>query len=534
MKLDRTRTLTELAGLLDAELLLPEGLKETPSLEEVSTDSRVIGENCLFAALRGEKTDGHLYAGTAVRNGAAALLLHEREIAEKLSPECPVLLVADTSEALGRLARQYREAVNPILAAITGSVGKTSTRDVVAAMLGASFKVHQTKKNLNNVFGVPYTLFDMPRDTEAAVIECGMDRRGELSQIARTTGPDLVMITNIGTSHIERLGNRLAIAEAKAELISGLRPGGALVLQAEDPYLLKLAERYAAEIPTYFVSSGGIAARFRTVLAEDEAFAGSAGPERLEALRQKAAACPSPCRFKALPPGTLFEAYDVKTGPVSLDASLRALLPSGECLDLPPFHLDKPALQQVSNVLFGVAAVLLTEGSLPRALEALASLKLTSGRQELIPLGNGSLLLDDCYNASPESMKAAFALAERLAADEGEGGKPRKAYAVLGGVNELGSYAEALHKDIGRAAGESRFAAYYFLGPWADAMAGGVLAVRPDAEVHCFETQDELIGALTAREAPDSLYLVKASRGYEMEKTCAALREAFGKPRTGP
>lgn len=499
-------------------------------ISEIVTDSRKALPGSLFVAVKGERTDGHLYLEQAVKNGASALMVEKKEAAETYRDACPVLLVRDTAEALGAAARLYRDKVNPELIAVTGSVGKTSTRDLIAAALGSEKKLHRTRENLNNLFGVPYTLLDMPRDTEIAVIECGMDRRGELSRLSRVTAPDMAVLTNIGTSHIERLGSRTEILCAKAELLDDMKEGGAVLINGEDPYLLKLAEEKSLERPFYFVSASGSAAALRTRLPEDEAYP-PAGRDELRRQALKAAGYKGPRRFRALPPGTVIESRNLRLRPDGMEAEVFLIRPDGSEEQLPSVRMDRPAPQQAANMLFALLSAVLSEVSAEKAARALAEVKLTSGRQEFFALEGGGLLLDDCYNASPESMKAAFALADGLAS--GEKTYHRKA-AVLGGVNELGDYAEVLHRDIGRAAGEACFDVYYLLGPQAETMAAGIRERKPEAEVFCFEAQDAMIEHLRADLMPGMLILVKASRGYALEHSCRMILDTLGSGAAGP
>lgn len=526
--MEKTFLLEEYVKAMDADLLAPDPAAAGQlEITEVSTDSRTIKAGGLFIALIGERTDGHLYLDKAAARGASALVVSDRAAGELWGAKLPVLVVKDTAQALGTAARLYREKVNPNLIAISGSVGKTSTRDMVAAALSASDRVHKTADNLNNVFGVPYTILAMPGDCETAVIECGMDRKGKLRQSSKTAAPDIVMLTNIGTSHIENIGSRRGILEAKTELTESMRPGGALVLNGEDPFLLDLAEQKAGECPLYFVTSLGLTSFLQTPLsAEDKSQTKGGGRERLQALARRAAEYQGPRRYKNLPPGSIIEIYDVKISRAGLAARLRLRLPEGELKELAPVKLPKPALQQAANILYAAAALLLLGRPLQAGLAALQHVNLTSGRQELIPLREGGLLIDDCYNASPESMKAAFALCEALLKEDAYD----EVVAVLGGVKELGEYAASLHELIGEAAGRTAFSSYYLLGDYANNLAAGIRKSRAEADIHTFAAQEDLLKALEPRLRPNSLYLVKASRGYALEHSCRLIRRVLGEP----
>ena len=519
--------LNEIIAACDAEVLFagPPEAADRP-LAAVSTDSRTIRKGDLFIALSGERTDGHLYIDQAVKNGAAAVLAEKREAAEAYAAELPCLITGDSSLALARIARLWREKVNPVLIAVTGSVGKTSVRDMSAEALGVSSSVHKNEANQNNIYGVPYTLLAMPEDTEIAVIEAAMDRRGELSRISEATAPDIVMINTIGTSHIERLGSRRAIKEAKAELLEKLRPGGPLVLNGEDPFLLDLAEEKLSEMPLIFLSSKGRCTSLQTPLTtEDRKISKGASPERLKELARKASAYKGPMRFPALPCGTILEIEELESAESGMRVKLSAVLPDGQRAYAAEARFDKPALQHAANVLFAYAALLLCEKPLQEGLDALRTMRFTGSRQEMTPLKGGGLLIDDCYNASPESMKAAFSLVSRLAAGEK---KYKSITAVLGGVKELGRFAGPLHREIGRAAAGAPFDCFYLIGEYAGEMAAGIRERRSGARICCLDTQEELLHALESAAQPGTLYLVKASRGYQLEKSCALIQKKLG------
>ncbi|NLF19839.1 MAG: UDP-N-acetylmuramoyl-tripeptide--D-alanyl-D-alanine ligase, partial [Clostridiaceae bacterium] len=239
--MERAFTLNELAAACDGLLLGTTGGGQT-RIQELCTDSRLDLQDSLFVALVGERLDGHDYLAQAVENGAAALLVHNEILAKQWQTKLPVLLVEDTESALRAIARFYRDSLDLTVVAVTGSVGKTSTRDTIAQALRDQVVVHQTKANLNNMFGVPYTLLDTPLAAEVAVIECGMDHLGEIRDASLAAHPDITIITNIGTSHIENLGSRATILKAKAEILISQKSGGPLVINGEDPYLLQLAQ----------------------------------------------------------------------------------------------------------------------------------------------------------------------------------------------------------------------------------------------------------------------------------------------------
>ncbi len=515
--MDLSYTLYELTEAVGGTLSGP-GDAGSLKIKEVLTDSRAdLGES-VFLALAGERLDGHDYLAQAVSQNAAALLIHKPELAETYREQVPVILVEDTEDALRKIARNYRDRLDLTVVAVTGSVGKTSTRDTIAQALADQLTVHRTLDNLNNNFGVPFTILQTPTDADVAVIECGMDRPGKIANASFSSHPDITVITNIGTSHIEKLGSRQAILEAKAEIVEQQKAGGPLILNGEDPYLLKLAQAEVTKRPLIFFTTAGQAGSLRTVLAEDREMP-EASQAVLDQLIEQAAAYPGEQRF-ALPAGTLFRAAAVEESAGGMTFRIYCERPGEEPELLPEVRLTRPGLQQLSNALCALAVTMLVDLDPQRAANALRELRLTSGRQQVEELGEGSLLIDDTYNASPESMRAAFHFTEVLRQNPAY----QQSVLVLGGVNELGEYAQELHQSIGRSAGESDFQLYYLLGPWAEALATGIREGAPEAKIRTFTDQALLIKALATEELSRSVILVKASRGYQMEHVCSALR----------
>ncbi len=521
--MERQYTVREMTQVVEGALFAPPGMENT-WISEVKTDSREDLSGAAFFALAGEKMDGHDFLEAAREQHAVAFVVHQEEKVQAYKDFLPVILVQDTEKALRSLARAYRDELGLKVVAVTGSVGKTSTRDTIAQALSGELAVHQTRENLNNNFGVPFTLLATPKSAEVAVIECGMDRPGKIRLASEASHPDIAVITNIGTSHIEKLGSRQGILAAKAEILSALKPGGTLVVNGEDPYLLALAEKEAGTRPLVFVTSSGQAGSLRTILAEDQAL-----PEATEAelmrVAKVAAAYDGENRF-GLPSGTVLRAADVEESAAGMSFTLLCDRPGKAQEVLPAVRLVTPGLQQLHNALVALAVAKLLGLDVGRAANQLRELRLTSGRQQVEELGGGSLLIDDTYNASPESMRAAFHLAGVLAQNPSF----KKRVLFLGGVNELGSYAEVLHKDIGLAAGKSHFDEYLLLGPWAETMAAGIREVDPEASIETFAEQEEILALIAKASYEDTVFLVKASRGYRMETICRALRVKF--PRT--
>jgi UDP-N-acetylmuramoyl-tripeptide--D-alanyl-D-alanine ligase len=488
-------SLTDVLRWTGARLAWPPAQPSRLIFRSLSTDTRSVGPGDLFLALRGRQFDAHDFLSHALAAGATGIiaettapavdeLLMDPAMTEPGAP--PILLVSDTLHALQQIAAGYRQTLPGTVIGITGSVGKTSTRQMVAACLQTRMQVHQTRGNFNNEIGLPQTLLQAAADDQAIILEMGMRGSGEIDLLSRVAAPDLAVITNIGISHIERLGSQQAILTAKAEIINGLKPDGLLLLNGDDPMLRTLGRRLAGSRRVGFVTT-------------DPALADSL-PGCLLLL------------------GTQIQAVDQQTR-----FTARLLLSDRATADLKvdvPVLLTQPGRHHVQNALLGLAVA--CELGLPLAAAAAGASQYenTGNRQRLIKVG-GMLVMDDSYNASPESMLAALRTLSGLAGDN-------RLLAALGGMLELGSHSHAAHRMVGDAAARAGYQRILALGPSAADIASGAHAVDPDLPVDCFDSQAHLITALLAALKPGDHILVKGSRGYAMEKVTEAILAAAG------
>ena len=228
-------TPAELASALNGKLLF-EGTK---TIKGAVIDSRAVSDSDLFVAVKGENTDGHNYIASAAKSGAAAVLVEKVgiDISEVKEHSCSVILVENTVSALGIFAKKYKETIPSKTVAVTGSVGKTTTRQFVYSVLSSELNTHKTEGNYNNELGLPLTVLKLNESHDAAVFELGMSAKGEISYLTDIVRPDIAVITNIGTSHIEYLGSREGIRDAKLEIAEGLKPDGVLILNGDEPLL---------------------------------------------------------------------------------------------------------------------------------------------------------------------------------------------------------------------------------------------------------------------------------------------------------
>ncbi len=430
-------------------------------------DSRAVKPGDLFVAVPGERTDGHRFLVAAAEAGAAAVLIRERtaDLPELTVRGLSVILCRDTVASLGRLAAAHKAECGALTVAVTGSVGKTTTRQYIASVLSQRFSTHKTEGNYNNELGVPLTLLSLRPSQEAAVLELGMSARGEISYLTGLVRPDLAVITVIGTAHIEFLGSREAIRDAKMEIAEGLRPGGRLILNGDEPLL--------AGVPgACYVSLQNPKADFQAV-----ELAGTEDGMRFT-LR-----CPGfeirDCRIPTLGTHTV------------LDASYAAAI----------------------GVLAGLSPDEIRAG--------LASFEGVGMRQRICRRGGITYILD-YYNASPESIRASLTVACSLAAENGG-----RTVAVLGSVLELGENAERLHREIGRFVAASGVGRLFTFGKEAAYIADeAVKAGMPPETVSVFTDTDDA-GSVTdaVRQAlrPGDAVLLKASHSLRLERIAEPL-----------
>lgn len=354
---------------------------------QVSTDTRNLSEGSLFVALTGEHFDGHDFVGQAAQKGAALVMANEgKDIPENI----PAIFVPDTLKALGKLASAYRRLFNIPVVAVTGSVGKTSTKEMIAAILSAKYRVHKTKGNFNNEIGLPLSVLELDDSHEAAVFEMGMRGFGEISLLSRIVRPDIAIITNIGISHIERLGSRQNILKAKLEILDGLNPEGTVVLNGDDELLSGLRGLLNYKTIFYGINEG------QDIWAYDLT---SKGEE-----------------------GIIFQ---VRTK----DSDMELFLPA-------------VGMHNVHNALAGIAVAGILNMSADDIKRGLLNYSGDSMRMN-IEEKNGIKLINDSYNAAPSSMQAALSVLCEI-------GSGKRKWAVLGDMLELGDWSEEAHREIGR------------------------------------------------------------------------------------
>src|SRR5579864_282968 len=377
---------SQIAKLAEATLECGDG---NVSVERVSTDSRTIKKGELFVALRGENFDGHKFVEEVAKNGAAGAIV-DGSWTGKSAGKFAVIRAKDTLVAYQTLAANYRKSLSIKVLAITGSNGKTSTKDFAASVLGRKFRVTKTQGNFNNHVGLPRTILDATSRDEVAVWEIGMNHPGEVAPLAKIAAPDAAIITNIGAAHIEFMGSREAIAQEKGMLAEAVGSDGTVILNADDPFMEGIARRTRARVVFAGINNGTLRATEIEQSADGSEFTILEGAHR--------------CRAQ----------------------------------------LSVPGLHMVGNALLAVAAGRAFGVPLEECAIGLATAPLTKARLQIKEV-NGVQFLDDSYNANPDSMKAALRTLVELHADG-------KKIAVLGEMRELGPETERGHREVGQEA----------------------------------------------------------------------------------
>ena len=448
-------SLFRIAQLAEGSLSSGDG---TVVIDKISTDSRTIKRGEMFVALRGENFDGHSFIGSAAAAQAAGGMVAS-DWKGKVPKDFALIRVKDTLQGYQQLAAGYRKSLRLNVVAITGSNGKTSTKDFAAAVLARRFRVTKTQGNFNNHVGLPRTILEATSQDEVAVWEIGMNHPGEVAALAKVAAPDVAIITNIGVAHIEFMGSRERIAEEKGALAEAVGRMGTVILNADDPFTASIAAR----------------SRGKVILAGT-----NAGAIRAGEISQSGS-------------GTDFTIFEGAH-------RCRAQLPV-------------PGLHMVQNALLAVAAGRVFGLSLEDCAAGLVAAPLTKARLQIKDI-HGVRFIDDTYNANPDSMKAALRTLVELDADG-------KRMAVLGEMKELGSESELAHREVGETAATFGIDQLVTIGDVAEAIARAArasglentIAVRSTAEAA------KLLGEIAQ---PGDLILVKGSRSARTEQVIQA------------
>lgn len=447
---------------------LPKGLPPEAVFSRVCIDSRAVREGDLFIAIRGNRFDGHDFASEALRKGAVAAVVEQQWLARQKRRAVrgqPFIVVPDTLEALQALARYHRRRLGIPVIGITGSNGKTTTKEMVTSVLATRYRVLRSEASFNNHIGVPLTLLRLRLAHEVAVLEMGTSRPGEIAELCGIAVPTSAVITNVGPAHLEFMGDLDTVARAKGELAEAIGRGGFLVLNADDERVLAMGEESEARVITFgFGKNADI-------------------------------------RGRALEP---------------LEGAFWSFCYN----DTPPIQLKVAGLHNVANAL-AAAAVGEVMGCTPEQVrQGLEACRGVAHRSELVRAGE-IVILNDAYNANPASAVTALELLR-----DWKNGRPHRRVAVLGDMLELGERSSELHRRLGEQAYASGVELLLAVGGFADELSGGALTsgMRPEC-VHRSGDVEEAWEVLRTLLRPGDLVLLKGSRRVGLEGLVERIRE---------
>lgn len=412
-----------------------------------NNDTRILEPGQLFVVLQGAR-DGHDFIPMAMEKGAAAVLC-SRKVGDY-----PAIYVSDPRKALGDIAREELKRIGPKVVAVTGSVGKSTTKEMITTVLESTYRVSKTPANHNNDIGMPMAILGMPANTQVAVLEMGMNHFREIAYLSKIAHPDIAVIINIGTMHIEFLGSQIGIRQAKMEIVEGMDPKGMLLLNGDDT-LLRYLDRQPTQRITYFGKSDGCDVQALDVRQEGQTL-----------------------HFRA------------QAGRLTI-----------------PITMELEGEHYVADAMAAIAVALKLAVPSERISKSLAAFRNMTGRQEILKV-KGYTIINDCYNAGPESMAAALGVL---------GNRPGRRIAVLGDMLELGDCAQAEHYKIGRIAAEKADMVFAY-GPHANRVIDGIITGgMPESMGMAFEDRSKMAEALKRAAKPGDVILFKGSHGMHLE-----------------
>jgi UDP-N-acetylmuramoyl-tripeptide--D-alanyl-D-alanine ligase len=446
------------------------GPQDAPPFSGIGIDSRRISLRDLFVAIKGETHDGHRFADDVVRQGGHGVVVARSKLAELpwdrwVDNQVTCIVVDDTVAALGRLAAYHRDRNRAEVVAITGSNGKTTTRQMTASVVSQRFDTLSTRKNFNNNIGLPLTLLELCPDHRWAVVELGMNAPGEIAALATICRPNIGVITNVAPAHLEGVGSLEGVMNAKGELLEKIGAEGTAVLNADDPLVRRLSQRAQCEVLLFGVS-----------------------------------------------PESVVRAESIDLG--GRDSHFDLLLPDGRVR----ITLNIPGAFMLLNAL-AAAAVGHTIGlSAAEIKSGLENFEPAAGRMSILTTQTGIHVIDDTYNANPGSMAAALTTLKVLR-------KQQRAYVVTGDMRELGRHSEKLHHELGMLCTRSGIDGLLATGDFAGLVADGARQAGMSPGAIVTGTKDDLLFALRRILRPGDWVLVKGSRAMAMEDVVWGLKK---------
>jgi UDP-N-acetylmuramoyl-tripeptide--D-alanyl-D-alanine ligase len=438
----------------------------------ISTDSRLVSKGNLFIALKGEKFDGHDFVRTAMKQGAAGVLAQdEAKINQALANESfTVIKVADTLTALGDLAQAWRRLFPIPVIGLTGSSGKTTTKEMMAAIIGRKKNILKTEGNLNNLIGLPQTIFRLTREHELVILEMGTNTRGEIKRLTQIAMPDMGLITNVGPAHLAGFGSMDVVRDEKSDLFLNMSPSGIAIINLDDEAVTTVAERWNGRRITFSMSPNA------DVTVKDIERNGVKG-----------------VRFNLVAGGS--------TQKVEMKIA---------------------GLHHVHNAMAAAAAAVAVGIDQKTIAEGLAAFRPFSGRMEIMRLHNGTFLLDDSYNANPASVREALMTLKDLKIHH-------NGYVFLGDMLELGEEAGEMHRKIGMLIATIGVNALFLQGDFSEITAAGAAegGLSPE-NIFFLSDKEKGIDYLREHLKKGDWILVKGSRGMKMERIAAQICDDFG------
>lgn len=442
----KNMTLEKMTKAINAELYAADA-DINQEITSISIDSRAIKKGGLFIATRGERVDGHEFISEVIQNGAFAVLCEKKPLEESI----PYILVEDSLEALLKLSEYYRNQLNVKIVAITGSVGKTTTKEFMASVLSRKYKVLKTKGNQNNLIGLPLTIFEIKDTDEIAILEIGINQYGEMERMAKAAAPDVCVMTNIGECHLEFLGSLEGVLEAKTKMLDYMHVDGTLISNGDDRMLLSIPQPRAKNQIHFGLSSGN------DVTATDIVDNGLLGTE---------------CIVRG------------KKGDYHL-------------------HIPLPGQHMIYNALAAVSTGELYGLSVEEIIEGIEDVTTVGSRSHIIT-NEKYKIIDDCYNANPVSMRAAIDLLATA--------KTRKV-AIIGDMGELGTESKTLHENIGIYAKKKNIDLLVFVGKMSKYAAEAAKNIKDEghSNILYFSEKENFFEAMEEVLKEGDTILVKAS-----------------------
>ena len=438
----------------------------------ISTDSRLINKGNLFIALKGDKFDGHDFASTVLKEGAAGIMAHdEKKISQiKDDKKFVVIKVVDTLFSLGELAHEWRKRFSIPVIGLTGSSGKTTTKEMIAAIISRKKNILKTEGNLNNLIGLPQTIFRLTDEHELMVLEMGTNTRGEIKRLTQIAEPSIGLITNIGPAHLEGFGSIDVVREEKSDLFLNMPSLGIAVINLDDVAVAASADKWQGRKVTFSMSPNA------DVTVRDIEKNGAKG-----------------VRFNLIIKG-----------------------------DTQKTEIKIVGLHHVYNAMAAAAAAFAAGMDIKTISEGLSVFRPFSGRMEMVKLSNGAYLLDDSYNANPVSVREALMTLKDLKSNH-------SAYVFLGDMLELGAQADEMHRKIGMLMATIGVSALFLQGNFSDVTAAGAIEGGMAAEnIFFLSAEDKNIDYLRKHLKKGDWILVKGSRRTKMEKIAVQISDYFG------